>query len=413
MGLSCSRTSEALAASAPLAAFRVRARGGLRARILQQLDHPRLARGSCEAPLPRCPGLSAKRLHTRLVAAIALAAAVLVSTPTAHAGPVEKGIWLSLAEIAQLPTSGTAWTKLKSTADGSLGVPKISDQDSKHDVTTLAVALVYARTGDASYRKKAADGIMSAVGTEAGGRTLALGRNLVSYVVAADLVNLREYDAAKDGQFRGWLAAVRSETLDGKTLISTHESRPNNWGTHAGASRIAADAYLGDVADLARAAAVFRGWLGERSAYAGFKFGSLDWQADPANPVGINVPGARRSNFAVDGALPEEMRRGCSLQFPPCKTGYPWGALAGATAQAELLYRQGYDAWSWGGWALLRAVEFLRILDAQYGGWWASSDDSWQPWLVNFAYGTAYPAQVTGRAGKNMGWTDWTHARRR
>jgi hypothetical protein len=58
---------------------------------------------------------------------------------------------------------------------------------------------------------------------------------------------------------------------DGRTLISTHEQRPNNWGTHAGASRVAASAHIGDDADVARAAAVFKGFLGDRASYAGFK----------------------------------------------------------------------------------------------------------------------------------------------
>ena len=37
-----------------------------------------------------------------------------------------------------------------------------------------------------------------------------MGRNLVSYVIAADLIDLRSYDAAKDQQFRAWLRAVRA-----------------------------------------------------------------------------------------------------------------------------------------------------------------------------------------------------------
>lgn len=60
-------------------------------------------------------------------------------------------------------------------ADGSLGTARVSDQSSEHDVKTLAVALVYARTGVATYRTNAANAIMSAVGTESGGRTLAVG----------------------------------------------------------------------------------------------------------------------------------------------------------------------------------------------------------------------------------------------
>ena len=46
------------------------------------------------------------------------------------------------------------------------------------------------------------------------------------------------------------------------TLRGTHEQRPNNWGTHAGAARAAVALYLGDTAELSRTATVFRGWLG-------------------------------------------------------------------------------------------------------------------------------------------------------
>ena len=42
-------------------------------------------------------------------------------------------------------------------------------------------------------------------------------------MIAADLIDLKGYDAGKDQQFRSWLAAVRFATLDGQTLISTHE----------------------------------------------------------------------------------------------------------------------------------------------------------------------------------------------
>jgi hypothetical protein len=68
------------------------------------------------------------------------------------------------------------------------------------------------------------------------------------------------------------------------TLVSTHEDRPNNWGTHAGASRVAVAVYLGDSAELERAAQVFKGWLGDRASYAGFNYGDLSWQCDAANP---------------------------------------------------------------------------------------------------------------------------------
>ena len=132
-----------------------------------------------------------------------------------------------------------------------------------------AAALVAARTGSAAHREKARAGIAAAIGSEAGGRSLAVGRNLPGYVIAADVIDLPSVDGALDARFRGWLAGLRRQDLSGDTLVSTHELRPNNWGTMAGAARIAASSYIGDTADLDRAAAVFRGWLGDRADRAG------------------------------------------------------------------------------------------------------------------------------------------------
>jgi hypothetical protein len=327
-------------------------------------------------------------------------------SPTGPPGPVA-GIWTSARELASRPTSGPAWQALKSAADGPAGQANIADQNSDDDVNTLAAALVYARTGVDAYRAKAATAIAAAIGTEQGGRTLALGRNLASYVIAADLVDLGSYDSGLDANFRSWLSAVRTESLNGDTLIQTHETRPNNWGTMAGASRAAADAYLGDASDLDRAATVFRGYLGDRGAYAGFSFGDLSWQADPAQPVGVVPAGAVKGGLSIDGALPDDMRRGCPFTTPPCPTTYAWEGLQGVVVQAEILSRRGYDAFGWQDRAVLRAIQFLDRIDALYGGWWAASDDEWQPWVINSAYGAHFRAISPAGAGKLMGWTDW------
>jgi hypothetical protein len=318
-------------------------------------------------------------------------------------------VWVTPAELTGRSTSGPAWTRLKARADASLGAADIADQNSNHDVGTLAVALVYARTGDGAYRAKARQAILDAIGTEAGGRTLALGRNLASYVIAADLIDLGSLDPAGDARFRTWLAAVRHEDLGGLTLVSTQELRPNNWGAMSGASRIAADLYLGDQADLDRAATVFRGYLGDRAAYAGFRYGETSWQADPSAPVGVNPPGATIAGVDVDGALPDDMRRGCSFQPVPCHTGYPWEAMQGVVTQAELLARHGYDAFHWSHDAVLRSARYLQRLDAQFGGWWAASDDTWQPWLINHAYGTSLPTSTLASPGKVLGYADWLY----
>jgi hypothetical protein len=313
------------------------------------------------------------------------------------------GIWVAPEELGWHPTDGPAWARLKATADDNLGKPKIADQDSDHDVRTLAVALVYARTGDEAYRRKAAGALMDAIGTEAGGRTLALGRNLLSYVIAADLIDLRGYDAAGDERFRAWLNAVRFADLEGRTLISTHEDRPNNWGTHAGASRIATDIYLGDTADLERAAQVFKGYLGDRSAYAGFEYGELDWQADPNAPVGINPAGAMKDGHPIDGVLPDDQRRGGEFSWPPPHENYVWEALQGAVVQAQLLSRAGYDTWNWSDRALLRAVRW----EYEVNYYPAAGDDTWIVWVINHAYRTNFPTVASSSPGKNIGYADW------
>lgn len=310
------------------------------------------------------------------------------------------------SNLKSLPTSGSAWSAMKSRADGSLGSPNISDQDDATDINVLAAAFVYARTGTESYRTRAAAAIRAAVGTEAGGRTLALGRNLPGYVIAAAAIDLPSLDPSFDkNTFRPWLRKLLTENLDGRTLRSTHEDRPNNWGTHAGAARAAIALYLGDSSELAATANVFRGWLGDRSAYAGFSFGDLSWQCDPAKPVAVAPAGCVKGGVKIDGALPEEMRRGGAFTWPPAETGYAWEGLQGAVLQADLLYRAGYATWAWSDRALYRAAKFLYDV----ADWPATSDDEWQPWLIDARYGTDWHGSAPAQPGKNFGFTDWLY----
>jgi hypothetical protein len=306
-------------------------------------------------------------------------------------------ILISSAELMALPTSGAAWDALVRESN-ALGSVNLGDQDENDDVHLLARALVTVRTGGDVGPIHAA--LARIPGTE-GSSTLALGRNLAPVVLAADLVGYR------DPGFASWLRGVLRTSIDGRTLISTHEDRPNNWGTHAGASRIAADLYLNDTADLARAAAVFRGWLGERGVYAGFNYGELDWQANASAPVGINPRGATRNGHSIDGVLPDDQRRAGGFAWPPPKENYVYEALQGAMLQAELLTRAGYPAYGWGDQALKRAFAWLYT-QANFP---ADGDDTWQPHLVNYRYGTAYPAVVGSQPGKGFGFTDWLYRR--
>jgi Big-like domain-containing protein/alginate lyase len=341
------------------------------------------------------------------------------STPTAPAAtptpqpPVVlpptsgNGFLISTAEIRALPTSGAAWDALKRTADASAGSPNLADLNQSNNVQVLAKALVYARTGTASYRTDVIAALRAAIGTENGGRTLDVGRELAAYVISADLIGLRTADPAFDGTFRAWLGGLLDRPLaDGNSLTETHERRPNNWGTHAGASRAAVAAYLGDTAELGRVAAVFRGWVGERASYAGFSYGDLAWQSNPSQPVGINPVGATLGGHSVDGVLPDDQRRTGGFTWPPPCGNYPHGALDGALLTAEILTRAGYPAYQWGSNGLLRAEQWL-----QSTGCAPSGDNVWHLPLLDARYGTGYWNGGVVQPGKNFGWTDWLYGR--
>ncbi len=313
------------------------------------------------------------------------------------------GIWMSRAEIERLPMQGAAWEQLVDAARQRVKKPDVSQLNDPANVRVMAKALVYVRNGDEDLRYEVIEALMRVQGTEKGSRTLAVGRNVMAYVVAADLVGV---PPEQDEAFRTWLRELLGKQLRGRTLRSTHEERPNNWGTHAGASRAAIAAYLGDRAELERTARVFRGWLGDRQAYAQFDYGESWWQADPARPVGVNPAGATRDGHSIDGVLPDDQRRAGGFAWPPPKENYVYGALQGALAQAVILHRAGYDVWNWQDQALLRAFRWLH----EQAHFPPEGDDTWQAPLVDYFYGTRFWDGGRTRPGKNAGWTDWTHA---
>jgi len=322
-----------------------------------------------------------------------------------------QGIWISPSELAQRPMSGAAWTKLNNEASQSCGQPDLEDGYDPANVCILAKALVFARTGAESLRGDVHTALSSVVSLYSHSYTataLYLGRELGAYVLAADLIDLRGHDPVLDAEFRDTLRFLRTAPAGGggvKNLVECHEKRPNNWGTHCGASRAAVAAYLGESAELARVAQVLKGWLGDRSSYAGFSYGELWWQADPSALVGINPSGAIRDGHSIDGVLPDDQRRSGAFVWPPPKENYVYEALQGALLQAILLRRAGYDAFDWQDQALLRAFNWLH----NQADFPAEGDDTWQPHVMNFFYGTSFPAPVPARPGKGFGWTDWVY----
>jgi len=331
---------------------------------------------------------------------------VLPTATTAPRPEVRQGIWISQAEIDALPMTGDGWAEIVATANASAGAPSLANQDSNNSTSVMAQALACARTGQASYCDKVLAALRTVATTDlaSGGRALAFGREMIGYVLSADIVNLRDRDPALDAQFRAriatWLDYPTSSGPDSLRICS--DDRPNNWGTHCTASRIAIDLYLGDKADLDKAANIVRGWMGDRNAYSGFTYGDLWWQADQSKPVGVNPRNSTIQGYNVGGLQPEEMRRGGSFRWPPTQTDYAWEGNQGALASTWMLMRAGYGADQWSDRAECRVAEALYRI-----GWPAEGDDQWQPWLVNKICGTDYPTTGGGR-GKNVGWTQWT-----
>jgi hypothetical protein len=335
-----------------------------------------------------------------------------VSNPT-H-GPTV-GVWLSRAELMALPTSGSAWDRLKAQADAGPGTPvDLSCQDSKHSTATMAVALVAARLDSSAYKDKVRAAIAAIIGTESGSscghgdrnRILGVGRNLAAYVIAADLIDLRSYDPTLESRFRTWLSALRTKPPTAAyptlTLANGDATDAGNWGAYEGASRAAAAVYLADTADIARSADALRHFLTDGTGFTWS--GDTSWACDPAHPTPINGS-CSRDGHSLDGVIPMDMRRGGSYQWPPLVTQYPRENLVGRTIQAEILWRAGYATYDWGSHALLRASERLVALDALDPAWYEPDIHAY--WLIRSHLGVL---RVTGPSdGRGVSGVDWTH----
>lgn len=322
-----------------------------------------------------------------------------------------KGIWLTAQEIGSLPMEGKAWEALKATATGSWATPTLSNQDSAANVQVWAGALYAVRTGSQTMREKVRAAVKKIPST-IGGRTLALGRELPAYVLAIDLVGWSTQ--AEEDSFKSFLRSARTKELDGKTLISTFEQKPNNWASQAAFALVVVDRYLADADGLARRVKVFRGLLGDRSSYAGYTYDQdnwEEWQADPKLPVPINPRGATKEGHSIDGALPEEMRRGPNsgvFDWPPPCVNYCWTSYTPLLSAAWVLSRSGHqDVFSWSDSALLRAIRWLHV-EADCP---AEGNDVGTSWLANSIWGTTFRVSSPTQISREIGWLDWTHAR--
>lgn len=308
-------------------------------------------------------------------------------------------------------------------------------RDEKRDVYLYAKALVAVRRGDALRAREVIQALRELVAAPPSpdaGPVLALARNLPAVVISADLIGVRYVDPELDASLRALFKSLRETVFTdgletGRSLVTCHERRPNNWGTHAGAARLALALYLEDESEVERVAAVFRCFVGadHEGECPAFSFGGdpaqrdLSWQCDPEAPLGINASSCGR----LSGVLADDQRRSGPLSWPPAKQNYVYESLQGLGVTAAMLDRQGIEAWTLGDAALRRAFDWLHApqflptgkepypaTGTEYG----VSDDRWLPFLWNAAYNTSYPTEVPAeaRVGKNLGFTDWTHAGR-
>jgi hypothetical protein len=351
-------------------------------------------------------------------------------TPTPHPIPPVDGLWISSAELAALPTQGQAWDALSAMVDRGLGDPvDVSDQESQHAPRTFAAALVAARVGG-DLVGTVRDAIEGVIGTEFGddgghgdaNRVLAWGRNVGSYVMAADLIDLSTLDPVLDERFRAWLRTMLTATsipdaADRYSLRGLDATDPGNWGAWCGASHTAIAAYLRDPAELELARSSLERFLttGEGFVYRDTWAISRDedgWSTVPdrSGPIPpVNPLGARIEGHDVDGVVVADMRRGSErFRWKPRFTTYPREALSGRVIQAEILRRLGADPFGWGDQGLKRIAVRLIALEDETGKDWYEADQA-PMWILRERYPSAGLEVIGPVVGRMIVGTDWTH----
>lgn len=331
--------------------------------------------------------------------------------PTNPGGPVIDfgigGIWLSAAQMEKLPASGKAFDEVKAAAMSSWGTANLSDNNSSHDVKTLAGAIYAAKTKDAAMRNKVIEGLKSAMSSKLA-RALELSRGLQTYIIAADLIGYG------DAAFKAFVKDVVYKDIQGhsggKGLFGTAVKSPSNWGGHARASLAAAGVYLKDQAMIDAVVKAHKEFIGETVSGPQSVYTSTGWHFDPNKKAGIN-----RANAGIfSGVLPEDWRRDGSLDPKSVKsiedmkklsTGYAWEGMQGAVVTAVILHRAGLISISAGENAIARAMDRLYSI-----GNLPSSDDTWVPFVMNYYTGKNYSGGGS-TVGKGMGYTNYTHVR--
>jgi len=307
---------------------------------------------------------------------------------------------MSPQEINAIAMSGPAWDRLVSAANSNWGTANLSDNNSGHDVLTLAGAIVAVRTNNPAMRSKVITALEGATGSKVA-RALELSRGLQTYIIAADMIGYR------DPKFVSWVGNMITTPIQGHSggtgVRGTAMNSANNWGGHARASMAAAAVYLNRADWLAEVTTAHKAFIGVAAPGSVMKYTGTNWHAGTPK-AGINVAGAKINGQDVSGVQAEDWRRGAEFKWPPQHVGYMWEGMQGFVVTSVILHRAGTVPFSAGDNAVVRSMDILYRI-----GFAPEGEDTWIPYIVNKYAGTNYP-EGTATAGKNMGWTDWTHA---
>jgi len=315
-------------------------------------------------------------------------------------------VWISTEEIMRQPIGTPAWRHLSRWAEGVTAAVRLDDNDSKHDVSTLAAAIKAVRLQDETERAKVVNALKRVTAVTEGGlsKTFTLARGMQSYVIAADIIKYR------NARFKKWVEWAVQVDLPGHSggrgILEVAKVSDNNHGGHARAALAVTAVYLEREDWLRDVTQSYRTIIGDSPDH-GIDWSDTNWH-DPKlrRKFGIAPAGASLGGINISGAQPEELRRGDEFKWPPRQTDYAWEGLQSILATHYVLVRSGKVDLHAGDDAILRAYNFM----VNTLRWPAEGDDTWQPWLINSMFGTKFPTVTPTRPGKSVGFTDYTHA---